>query len=225
MGKKELIKTHVTTILLTIAVFSVGIISGMLLGDTRVGFLDININELKWDMDSVELGFMLSSAIENVSCKYLESQLSDVSEIADEIGSRIVSLETKNLLQTQSYIELKRDYMLVRLRYWLLTEQFKSECGSNLTTILYFYAVQDCPACTDQGVILDYEQSRVPWLIIFPVDAFEDISIMRTLRDVYTINVTPSIVIDGKDVYRGLQSLETIDAILCEKYNNSNFIC
>ena len=115
--------------------------------------------------------------------------------------------------------------MLVRLRYWLLTEQFKMECGSNLTTILYFYSVQDCPECTDQGVVLDYEQSRVPWLIVFPVDAFEDISIMQTLRDIYGIATTPAMVIDGAEVYHGLQTIEDLDAVLCDKYNNSISIC
>ena len=217
--------THVTTLLLTTTLFCIGLIIGMSMTRVRVEYLDGGIASLKEDIEAVELGFLLTSTLENSSCPYLQSQIESISDIADEIGGRIVSMERSEQMDNTIYLSLKKDFMLVRLKYWILAERFKKSCNSNITTILYFYSIRDCDECGDQGTVLDYLQSEVDELYVFPVDAFENLTIMAAVREIFGIDTTPSIVMDGIYTYKGLQNRDTLTGILCEKYNGSLGIC
>jgi hypothetical protein len=225
MGEKDIKNTHVTTFLLTTTLFCIGIIIGMSMTRVRVEYLDGGISSLKENIEAIELGFLLTSTLENGSCPYLQSQLDSISELADEVGGRIVSLEKNEQMDNSAYISMKKDFMLIRLKYWILTERFKKNCNSNLTTVLYFYSIRDCDECGDQGTVLDYLQSKVDELYIFPVDAFENLTIMSAIRNIFDIDITPSIVVDGSTVFEGLQNRETLTQLLCEKYENSLDIC
>lgn len=225
MGEKDIKNTHVTTFLLTTTLFCIGIIIGMSMTRVRVEYLDGGISSLKENIEAIELGFLLTSTLENGSCPYLQSQLDSISELADEVGGRIVSLEKNEQMDNSAYISMKKDFMLIRLKYWILTERFKKNCNSNLTTVLYFYSIRDCDECGDQGTVLDYLQSKVDELYIFPVDAFENLTIMSAIRNIFDIDTTPSIVVDGSTVFEGLQNRETLTQLLCEKYENSLDIC
>ncbi len=225
MGEKDIKNTHVTTFLLTTTLFCIGIIIGMSMTRIRVEYLDGDISSLKENIEAVELGFLLTFTLENSSCPYLQNQLDSISELADEVGGRIVSLEKNEQMDNSAYISMKKDFMLIRLKYWILTERFKKNCNSNLTTVLYFYSIRDCDECGDQGTVLDYLQSKVDELYIFPVDAFENLTIMSTIRNIFDIDTTPSIVIDGSTMFEGLQNRETLTQLLCEKYENNLDIC
>jgi hypothetical protein len=225
MGEETVKNTHVTTFLLTTTLFCIGLIIGMSMTRVRVDYLDGGINSLKEDIEAVELSFLLTSTLENSSCTYLQNQLDSISDLADEVGGRIVSLERNEQMDNSAYLSMKKDFMLIRLKYWILTERFKKSCNSNITTILYFYSIDNCDACSDQGTVLDYLQYNVEELYVFPVDAFENLTIMTAIRDVFSIESTPSIVLDASEAFEGLQTRETLKAFLCEKYEDGLEIC
>jgi glutaredoxin len=225
MGQEKVKDSHVVTFLLTTTLFCIGLIIGMSMTKVRVDYLDGGISSLQEDIEAVELGFLLTSTLENSSCPYLETQLASISELADEVGGRIVSLEQSEEMDNSAYLAMKKDFMLIRLKYWILTERFKKSCDSNITTFLYFYSIEGCDACTDQGTVLDYLQYNLDEVYVFPVDAFENLTIMAAIRDIFGITTTPSLVIDGSKVMGGLQGTAKLTQYLCEKYEDDLDIC
>jgi len=103
--------------------------------------------------------------------------------------------------QTQAspeYIAIKREYIRLSLRFWVVSNMNYQECkNKNFIPILYFYT-KDCEKCLEQGIEFDrFSQDMKSYnrtAIIFPIDAnFEDDTVFL-LKQYYNISFYPFII-------------------------------
>ena len=210
---------------LTSFIFLIGLLVGYTLTAERTGYLEDVAYKQKLDYESLQLqSLYLDLNANNASClifnNILETSLSDVGNAQAKIDLYILESSKK------SYTELKRDYLLAQIRYWLLNERIKENCKSEHVSILYFYSNEDCVECGAQGIILSYLKEKLKdHLLVFSIDAdFIDEPMIKILTQTYNITKIPSIVI-GDNVFEELIGKDNLTQEICSHYIEKPDFC
>jgi len=177
-----------------------------------------NILLLQFFMDKVEAKCEFSNL-------YLENLQNQLQPYWQKLPARLEEYEKGGKI-TDEYVALKREYIRLSLRIWLVAQNNIRTCNStNFVPLLYFYSA-DCETCIKQGEILDsfnregkYADKNV---IIFPVDGnFEDDSV-HLLREYYNITAFPAIVINDKVFQKELIPLNDLLEAMTYSQNKSS---
>ena len=179
--------------------------------------IEQRINDFEDNMNSIELSALLSDALNNetISCKFLQGKLNETRVLLEELGAQTVEYEEQSKIKNDDYKQVKKEYNSVRARYWLMLEKLKNQCENNYTTILFFYrTLTPCEECRDQGVILSHLSSNNPNLYVVPVDYDEELLIIDMIKELYQLNNTPAMIINGYSILAGLISGEELSAWL-----------
>ncbi len=203
--------------LLTAVVFAAGIFVGVWLDSGRVeeireiitkqdlAFNDARLQNLYYQIFSNDTEFCDSAVKSNIDFSY---------RIFEE-GKELERFEVINRFAPQ-ILDQKKRYALLQLQFWLNAVHLREKCGKNYTTLLYFYSHYNEDAGNDQNVqsrvILDLIGKCGPEKLLsapLPIDL--NISMIDLLKEKYGISETPSILINEKNVLKGLQSKEEIE--------------
>ncbi|MDO8628217.1 MAG: hypothetical protein Q7R56_00500 [Nanoarchaeota archaeon] len=212
-------KQHGLALIITIIIFSIGILIGIQLTETRVTELQTKNQAQKADFESLQLQYaFLNTQPHNKSCiafsKALERNVYDLENTRIKVEQYLQSSSN-----TEELTQLKRDYSLAEIRYWLLAEQAQQECNSNIISILYFYQKDElCNDCSGQGYILtELKDQFKEKLLIFSFDIDLEEPLVDILQETYNITKGPTLVING-ETYQELQTTTTIKKLLCKHY-------
>lgn len=210
---------------LTTAVFLVGLLVGYTLTVGRTSYLEDISYKQRLDYESLQLqSLFLDINSDNKTCEgfdnILESSLNDVIGAQRKVDSYMLDSGKK------AYDDLKRDYTLAEVRYWLLNQKIRSSCPRNNVALLYFYSNTDCFDCGPQGTILTYLKEKLKdKLLVFSIDSdLASEPMVSVIKKRYNITVTPSIIIED-ELFTGFLSKENIIKELCLYYDNNVDIC
>jgi len=134
-----------------------------------------------------------------------------------ELGRQLESME-KGFGKTEDRIlKLKEPYFLLEIRHFLLLQEAKNKCGSDINLVLYFYSndPEQCEQCDDQGYILSYLQDKIGYekIKIYSFDIRCQSPSVQTLMDLYDVEGVPLVVIND-NAYNQFLTLEEIQEIL-----------
>ncbi len=129
-----------------------------------------------------------------------------------ELGQKLVSLEERFGPENEEAKSLQERYHLYQIREYLFFKEFNQECSRQIPLILYFYS-DNCDMCDAQGNILDALYARNKSMNIYAIDYGVDNIALRTVKNLYEINTTPSVVINGK-TYNHFLSFKELNNIL-----------
>jgi thiol-disulfide isomerase/thioredoxin len=196
-----------------------GVYLGIFLSKGKIEELQKELTSLKIRQEDLMFELTLLTLNKNISCSMLAQALEKVMDEAGKLGDRVSLYETTEKIKDENFYNLKKDYTLTLIRYWLYVEEIKKNCDkNNLVSVLYFYSNQNCFDCLSQGTVLTYLKQKYPQnLMVFALDYDLDLSVISALKRVYGIQKVPSLVINGEK-YEGLASLEKLNEILCTKY-------
>ena len=199
------IRIYAITMFLTIIIFSLGLTLGILLNQVQSSVIEDAIIKMRESTDSFDLQFLFLDVFKegNITCKFMNYQLTQLGREAAEIGTILETyVSSRNL--GEEFKDLKRTYTLTIIRDWLMMEKVKQKCGGNYSTVLYFYADdKNCPACESQADILGYYKKLLgDELMVFALDSELNITIVDALGSSYGIMKYPTLVVDGT-VYQG----------------------
>lgn len=196
-----------------------GIYAGILLSKGKIEELKEELVNLKLKQEDLLFELTILTLDKNVSCELLGQALEKVVEDAAKLGERVSLYETTEKIKDASFYNLKKDYTLTLIRYWLYMEEIKKSCNrSDLVSILYFYSNKNCNSCLPQGAILTYMKQKYPQnLMVFALDYDIELNILNILKKLYGIGRVPSLVINGK-TYEGFVDIEKLSNILCSEY-------
>ena len=113
----------------------------------------------------------------------------------------------------EDYENVKRRYMTVSIKAWLLSLSVKEKCRETVTPVLYFYS-GDCETCIEQGFILDTIRNDTK-AMVYTVDINLDLDAIKIIRDAYKIDTVPSLLIND-EVYTGLIKYEKVWELVTE---------
>lgn len=215
---------YLAAALISLMIFLLGLSLGIYLSGTRVGYIEELANKQKLDYDSLQLQYNFIDLIKDEkNCVALNKAL-DLS--VDNLENTRVKLELYSEdinMNGQKYNDLKREYMLAEIKYWMLTQKSAEICKRDAVYVLYFYKEGDeCPDCETQSYILTYLKGIFKEkLMVFSIDASFDESepLVKILKDVYNVDEYPTLVVNGK-TYDGLIELNKLKREICYQYTN-----
>lgn len=214
--------------LLTLLFFSMGLLLGVLLTEKRVEHLEGVAAMQKMDYESMQLQtlFLEESADEN-KCLVVSKAMDAHIHTLSETGARIEQFISDAKISGESFDEVKREYTLAQLKYWLLAKKAKKMCSRNMVSVIYFYSdTGDCSSCSTQSRILTHLKEMFPeQLLVFSFDAsFEQEAMIQMLKMVYGIDKYPTLIIDEAK-HSGLVTEEDLLAEICSGLGNEHPAC
>ena len=211
--------------MLTCFIFLIGLLVGYTLTLERTDYLENIGYKQKLDYESLQLqSLYIDLSASNASCSIfnniLETSLNDVGSAQAKIDMYMKESSEK------SYTELKRNYILAQMRYWLLNKRIKESCPPEHVSILYFYSNEECVECGAQGTILNYLKEKLKdKLLVFSLDAdFIQEPMVTILKQTYNITKIPSLVIED-ETFNKLVGKEDLIQEICNYYTEKPDLC
>lgn len=222
VDRKVYWKRHLVVLVITLIIFSIGIMIGSALTKGRLGFTQEDIEKRQIEYESLQMQLLYLSRQENKSCNVLLNSLERSSY--DLENSRIKLENYMAGSESGNFYVIKKDYMLTEIRYWLLAEESKNVCPNDAVRILFFYETdENCIDCSAQGNILTYLKDVFgDKLLVFSLDVNFDEPMIQILKETYDISELPALVL-GDKVFQGLTKKEELINELCPYYVGASF--
>ncbi len=214
-------KKYAAALILTLVVFSVGILIGINLEDARLADAkQITVNE-KLNLLSLQLQqkYIESGA----DCKSLNKLLENNIDDLAKKGATIIKYQKNSVFSTDEFNAQLRDYFLTEIQFYLISKEIDTKCGNQNVKVIYFYNENENDT---QGVILDYLKKQFKEeVFIFSFNSqFTDEPMVAILLESYSIKEFPSVVVDEK-VFQGHSDVRTLKDEICKKLDGKHEEC
>lgn len=219
-------KIYVSALFLTVVIFVMGLLLGLVIEGKRVAFVEQADNIQKLNFESLHLQFLYLASIEGrESCPAFSAALGSHIKDTEKVRERLEGYIATGVAYNDEFEILKREYAISQLNYWILSKKTKKLCGTDFVTILYFYS-EKCPECENQGFVLDYMKKRFgEKILIFALDRdFSEEPVIPVIVTTYNVSASPTIVIED-DVFAGFQSKNSLLEVVCSKFADKPSDC
>ncbi|OIO61902.1 hypothetical protein COY26_01595 [Candidatus Woesearchaeota archaeon CG_4_10_14_0_2_um_filter_33_10] len=221
-------KRYFIAALLTLFIFTLGLMLGLVIEGKRVQYIQ-SLNKIeKLDYSSLQLQYAyIDQLSQEKNCDAVSKTFESSVKSLIETSERLENYEQNANLNKEDLYTLKREYILAQLNYWLLAQRTKKICNRDLVTILYFYSTdKECPDCGEQAFILTYLKNEFKdKLLIFALDStYADEPMIEMLKNQYGITKYPTLVIEGH-VFEDLVSKDNILKTICSLYEENIDYC
>ncbi len=210
--KKINIQKYFLVLFFTLLIFSSGFFLSHTLNNKRIEQLNSLQQNLRIDILAIETQFAIlnQAPCENLNESTLTKELYDIAQKLTSVGNNLGNSHPY-------YLQLKKYYSILEIKHWLLLQRASKECDTDLTFIIYFYSDQkNCPQCEDQGYILTYFRNKYPFLRVYSFDYSLDLSALKTLKSLYSLEETLPVIIINDEVYQGFKNKKDLEQILSQ---------
>jgi hypothetical protein len=194
---------------ITVAIIATVVYAINYLDRQRLAELTAIQNQLATDTLSLETQFSL---LEHAPCEDLAVG-NELSNEVSALGDRLAGAEERLGSENAQVTNLKKQYTLLQIRDYLLTQQLAKTCSISPTVALYFYsnAPGACTDCDRASYNLTYLRQTYPNLRVYSFDYDLDLGALKTLIAVEKVQREfPAFVINGKRSY-GFTTLEEFE--------------
>jgi hypothetical protein len=209
--KPILARNVLLSLLITVALIATVVYAINYLNNQRVEQLSELQDQLATDTLSVETQFAL---LEEAPCEDIAEGNTLSQEVAD-LGDRLAVAESQLGSKNSQVIQLKKQYTLLQIRDYLLTQRLSQTCGVKPTVVLYFYSNTPgaCTDCDRASYALSYLHNVNPNLRVYSFDYDLDLGALDTLKTVEKIQPKfPAFVINNKRSY-GFTTLDEFETL------------
>lgn len=211
VGKRKYLL--ITAMILTITVFLGGIALGWTLDHYRADELLENIKQSELITESLIVEESFIDHYGGDRCELLSSRVYDLQQQSRVTGKQLSEWGEGDTFQTKDFDYLKRKYILLEIRFFILLNDLKNECNSDYNTILFFYQ-KDQEQSIQQGFILDELSDNYDNLIVLSIDKdYTDEPLVELLRSKYGITKAPTLIIN-KVKFEGFTSKAQIESAI-----------
>ena len=215
MERKISFKKYLLAFILTLLVFSGGILIGVFLENARLGDAKQGALEQKVALQSLQLQRnYIDSGISD--CKTLNKVLEEnLNELVRQM-SLVNDYETKSLFNEAGMQLQRREYFLTEMQYLLTSKEIDKKCTKDSIKIVYFY---DDSKFDTQGDILGYLKNLFGSnLLIFSFDSeFKKEPMINILLTYYGVIQFPTVIVEDK-VIQGHTSVELLKKEICSSF-------
>ena len=203
----------ISTVILTTAVFVIGILVGYWIDRLRTGDVvdTFRINEL--DAQSYQIEQEFFGLFGEYSCELASRRLSEMARDLGEIGYYLVGYEKNSLFQQGDYDYLLRKYFLMEVRTYTLFMNMKKSCKSEDAVILYFFNPED-QLSVRQGNVLDVLVKERDALSVFSLNTeYEGDLLVNSVKLHYNVTQSPTLIINDKQRIEGFATKDELEEI------------
>lgn len=200
--------------IITLVVFLLGVSLGYFMEKNRIDLVKdrYRIIELEW-ADAK----MLSLYYQVLSPELCNAAIEENIKFADRVyqdGLILERYDTANQLTNEMKYEKKR-YALLKVEFWINSINLKKKCNADYINLLYFY--QNDPSLSvkseqdTQSIILkELKEQKGSGLMLIPLPVDMDIASINVIKNTYNITKTPTLFIDERIKFDGVQSLDVL---------------
>ncbi|MBI2573064.1 hypothetical protein HYV86_04355 [Candidatus Woesearchaeota archaeon] len=208
-------KKYLLALILTLIIFGVGILIGMLFENVRLEHSKELILAEKVGLQSLQL-----------QQKYIDQGLADcgvlhqiletnIDQLQKKMGE-VAEYEKRSMLKESEFNLALQDYFLTEIQFLLLSQDIDKTCLQENVKVIYFY--DDNPYDT-QGEILSYLKKIFGnKLLIFSLDStFKEEPMIKILLQSHNITQFPSVLVEDQK-FHGSTSVEVLMQTICTKF-------
>lgn len=214
-------RLYVAAFAITTIIFILGILLGMVVEERRLSYVENKYQQDKINYESLQLQYLyLATLTEGEGCEAFSTTLNGYLKKLEETRIRLESYAQDGNVFPNEFTELRRQYFIAELNYWLLAKKTRETCNSDTITVLYFYTPQ-CSECENQGYVLDYLK-RVfgDRLLIFALDeSFKEEEMIPILKNTFNITSAPTMIVENHK-FEGFVPEDRLNEFICKKYES-----
>lgn len=201
----------VVNFILALLIFSIGFMLSYGLDRLRVKEIITTIEDHELFRTSYILQDSFSSYSGNSNCEILNSSINTLKKETRDVGVKLSRYGEKAIFSKLDFDYLKRKYFLLELKMLALTNEFKKKCNPEITTIVFFYKIDDTLSLRQGSVLNDIDEKNPGKFIILSLDInYKDDPIIPLLVKKYEVNKAPTIIVNGNVKIEGFAASEQI---------------
>ncbi len=173
--RNVLISLLITTALVGTIIYSISYLNRL-----RVAELNAISDQLSIDTLSLDTQFSL---LASAPCSTINDGGTELTNELHDLGARLNYTEGQLGADDAQVIRLKKQYTLLEIRDYLVTQQLASACDTDPVTVLYFYSnvPGECEDCDRASFALSYLREQYPNLRVYSFDYHLDLGALQTL--------------------------------------------
>ena len=204
-----------TSFILTVIIFSIGILLSYGLDFLRVGEVVDTIQEHELGTEAFILEQSFIDSFGGEKCEMMQARVYDAKNGLYEVGKSLTAYGKKSIFKKKDFEYLRRKYFILQLKLYNLVSQVNSQCGNVYLPVLFFYKAGD-DLSERQGYILDelgrgYNQQLV--VLSFDKD-YEKEPLLKLLLVKYNISKAPTMVLGDDMKIEGLTYTGTLNSTI-----------
>jgi len=205
----------------TIIVFSIGLIIGIILENSRTDKVELKILQSEIDLLDQQVR---NRGISQFSIDCAISKQSSF-DFADRIYQEAIKLEKFDSSSkfTETLNTLHKRYDLLRILLWIEGIEMKESCNQNIHTVVYIfnYATDDINTKATQAslsrLLLDLKNTHQEEILLIPIAGNLDIESVNLILSQYKISELPVILVDEEKLIDKAVTLTELETIVFEK--------
>ncbi|MFB6190145.1 MAG: hypothetical protein ABEJ91_01095 [Candidatus Nanohaloarchaea archaeon] len=198
---------YLVAAMLTLIMFSMGVLVSNFVDDARASALKSQINEDLTEIESKQLQLSYLKSGDVQSCKVLRKGLKNIVEGYNKRLGNLQQYQQNSAIQSQRFETIKNRYILSGIRYWMFAEDIRKQCDYSPDTVLFFtnnLEKEGCEACEKMGrqlTLLKREQDSR--LLVFSIPTDMEDGMVEILESQYNVTDTPTVVVNGEKKLTG----------------------
>jgi len=194
-------KIILRSLLLTILIFTVGIIVNHLLDYVRIGAIVDVMQEHELDRDAYHVEYLFANTFEENTCEAMTTRIRRLKEEMRKVGEDLSTYSRFSFFKRKDYDYLKRRYFLLQLQFLTLVQRINAECANPYLPIIFFYQIDDEESERQGFMLQDVSRTFESQAIVISLDwEYEDEPLVSALVDAYNVTDAPTIIIGDKKI-------------------------
>jgi len=202
---------------LTIVVFSLGVLLGYTLESGRISEIENEYKQLELERLDITLQTLYYNTMPHLTEEFCSVAIDENLVFADRIyqeGLKLEKYEEANKL-TDELIQSKKRYILFKTQFWINSMNLKDRCDADYVNLIYFYKQEPSMTLKAEqnvmGAVLgEIKEEYGSELMLIPLITDFDISAINIAIKQYNITEFPAILINEEIKMEGMQSKEKI---------------
>jgi len=198
-----------TSLLLTLAIFCVGIILSYLLDFVRINEITKVIDSHELDTEAYFIQQDFVGQFGGNECNDIEERLAVLKQEVRKVGIDLSNYGSKSFFKKNDYDYLKRKYFLLELELLDMVNNVNDQCGHTYVPVVFFFKIDDNPSERQGFVLDDINDAYRSQVAILAIDKdYQDEPLVKMLVSRYNVSTAPTMIIDnsqkvGRLMYTG----------------------
>jgi hypothetical protein len=208
-------RKYLLALAITAAIFATAYYMTSRIDAERIAEIRATEATISIDLLSIETQFELLGSLNCEEIKENPILTNQLNSLAERLSYAENTLGTLN----PEVIQLKKQYSLLEIKDYILSQQINEKCNTKSVSVLYFYSNNgDCPDCRHSGEVLTYLRQKYPGLRVYSFDYHLDLGALRTLISLNKLveGQLPAFVINGRPAIYGFRNLDDMQALIPE---------
>ncbi|MEK6909978.1 MAG: hypothetical protein AABW61_02785 [Candidatus Aenigmatarchaeota archaeon] len=212
-------KVYIQAGILSLFVFSIGVMIGIWIDNTRLGGIRSALSEA--DINSYDAR-LLNSYLQRFGKEYCDIALEQNLAYNDKIyedGRKIEDKINANIFTPEIEQEWRR-YTLLQTQFWLNSVELKEKCGFDYHTVVHVFRQKNTTNAEDinnkvqASILLDLKDKCGKKMMLIPITIDTNLIVVEAVAKQFGISDYPAVIVDESFVFQGVTVKDKLNELL-----------